>query len=372
MAQRAIFVALLVTIVAGAVVSPTLRVAAQSADREAQMVADLGVVEAPTPVRDMPGWKRPTRVLVSGGSPDRIAELQAVAPGVEVVALGRGAAAASAATADVLIGTCNPALVAAGPDIRWVQAYGAGAEDCLASPTIRERGILLTNVQRLLAPAMAEHVMAMALSFARRLPAYRDHQRENLWRRDQVPAVTLEGRTMLLVGLGGVGTEVARRADAFGMTVTAIRNSDRPGPPFVARVGQSAALLEFIKDADVVVNSLPLTDDTLHMFDATVFAAMKRGAWFINVGRGGTVVTDDLVQALRSGQVAEAGLDVTDPEPLPRDHPLWAMPNVVITPHVAANSEVDAESRWIVFRENLRRYVAGDRMLSVVDTERGY
>jgi len=175
-----------------------------------------------------------------------------------------------------------------------------------------------------------------------------------------------------VVGLGGVGTEVAERAHAFGMTVTAIRNSDRPGPPTVSRVGQSAALHDFLREADVVVNTLPLTDETRHMFDARAFAAMKPGAWFINVGRGATVVTADLTQALEAGHVGAAALDVTDPEPLPSDHPLWRMPNVIITPHVAPNSEVNIDSRWALFRENLRRYVAGEPMLSVVDTSRGY
>jgi phosphoglycerate dehydrogenase-like enzyme len=177
---------------------------------------------------------------------------------------------------------------------------------------------------------------------------------------------------MLVVGLGGIGTEVARRAHAFGMTVTALRNSDRPGPPFVSRVGRSGQLLEYVRDADFVVNTLPLTDDTRGMFDAKVFDGMKQGAIFINVGRGATVVTAALVQALESGKLAGAGLDVVDPEPLPPGHPLWAMRHVIITPHVAADSDVDIETRWSVVRENLRRYVAGERMLSVVDPARGY
>lgn len=348
---------------------------AQSADRAAQLLGELDVPEADTPVREHPGWRPPVRVLVGGGgaTPERLAELQAVAPGVEIVPIRPGQAAQEAvATADALIGTCHPALLEAGTSLRWVQAFGAGVEDCLASPFIGERGILLTNVQRVLAPAMAEHVMALALSLARQLPAYRDHQRDGLWRRAGGPEVTLQGRTMLVVGLGGVGTEVAERAHAFGMTVTAIRNSDRPGPPTVSRVGQSAALHDFLREADVVVNTLPLTDETRHMFDARAFAAMKPGAWFINVGRGATVVTADLTQALEAGHVGAAALDVTDPEPLPSDHPLWRMPNVIITPHVAPNSEVNIDSRWALFRENLRRYVAGEPMLSVVDTSRGY
>lgn len=374
MARRTAIGLLCVTLIAAAVAALAASAAAQSAGAlTTQTIQELGVPEAPTPVRDMPGWKRPTRVLVGRATPDQVAALRAVAPGVEIVTVPSVAAArTAAATADALLGYCDPSIIAAGPSIRWVQAYGAGVEDCLTTPIIRERGILLTNMQRVLGPAMAEHVMSLALSFARRLPIYRDQQRQGLWRVDSTSAVTLDGRTMLVVGLGGIGTEVARRAHAFGMTVNAIRNSDRPGPPFVSRVGQSAALLEFVRDADVVVNTLPLTDETRNMFDAKVFAAMKNDAWFINVGRGGTVVTADLVRALESGEIGGAGLDVTEPEPLPRDHPLWAMPNVIITPHVAPQSDINVEVRWLLMRENLRRYVAGEPMLSVVDTTRGY
>jgi phosphoglycerate dehydrogenase-like enzyme len=360
-------------VVVGGITLGTPRAGAQEPALSPQWLTDLGMPEAETPVREMPGWKPPTRVLVSRPSPERLEALRAVAPGVDIVVLGPGAPdPAVVASADALIGSCSASILAAGTNIRWVQSIGAGVEGCLTSPLIRDRGILLTNTQRVLAPTLAEHVIAMALSFARSLPVYRDQQREGVWRTSPAEMFTLKGRTMLLVGLGGVGTEVATRAHALGMTVTAIRSSDRPGPPTVSRVGQSPALLEFVADADIVVNSVPLTDDTRAMFDARVFAAMKQGAYFINVGRGASVVTDDLVKALQSGHLAGAGLDVTEREPLPANHVLWTMPNVLITPHVAPNSAVDFESRWLVFRENLRRYVAGDRMLSVVDTTRGY
>jgi phosphoglycerate dehydrogenase-like enzyme len=156
------------------------------------------------------------------------------------------------------------------------------------------------------------------------------------------------------------------------MTVIAIRNSSREGPPYVARVGLPAELLEFTRQADFVVNTAPLTDATRGMFDAGFFGAMRQGAHFVNVGRGQSVVTDALVAALRSGRVGGAGLDVTDPEPLPPDHPVWRLPNVIITPHISARSDLGNDARWAVTRENLRRYAAGERMLSVVDVERGY
>jgi len=182
----------------------------------------------------------------------------------------------------------------------------------------------------------------------------------------------IRGQTILIVGLGGIGTEVAKRAHALGMRVVATRASDRAGPDFVSYVGLPDELAKLAAEADVVVNALPLTPATRDTFDARVFAAMKRSALFINVGRGGTVVTPALVQALHSGGVGGAAVDVTDPEPLPADHPLWDAPNVIITPHISSESELGFTRVWEIVRENLRRYVAGEAMLSVVDIERGY
>jgi phosphoglycerate dehydrogenase-like enzyme len=158
------------------------------------------------------------------------------------------------------------------------------------------------------------------------------------------------------------------------MKVIATRASNRPAPPYVSRVGPPGDLIAMAREADIVVNTLPLTDETRGVFNAAAFAAMKPSAYFFNVGRGRTVVTADLVNALQSKKLAGAGLDVTDPEPLPADHVLWKMSNVIITPHVSADLEpgVGMDSRWLLVRENLRRYVAGEKMLSVVDPARGY
>ena len=175
-----------------------------------------------------------------------------------------------------------------------------------------------------------------------------------------------------MAGLGGIGTEVAERAHALGMNVIATRNTPHEKPPFVSEQGLSGDLLAFAARADVIVNALPLTPETRGLFNKAFFDAAKRGALFINVGRGATVVTGDLIAALQDGRIGGAGLDVTDPEPLPVDHPLWHAPNVLITPHVAATVATSDESRWLIVRENLRRYAAGGRLLSEVDVKRGY
>jgi phosphoglycerate dehydrogenase-like enzyme len=156
------------------------------------------------------------------------------------------------------------------------------------------------------------------------------------------------------------------------MRVTATRASDRTGPDFVSYVGLPDELLKLTRDADFVVNCAPLTPQTTGIFNREFFAAMKPGAYFLSVGRGRSTVTADLIAALKSGQVAGAGLDVVDPEPLPADSPLWHLPNVIITPHISADTALADEERSALMRENLRRYVAGEPLLAVVDIARGY
>jgi phosphoglycerate dehydrogenase-like enzyme len=215
----------------------------------------------------------------------------------------------------------------------------------------------------------------MMYMLTRKLYVFRDRQRERKWDRRAVPRTQMwevQGRTMLVVGLGGIGTEIARRAHALGMRVIATRNSTRDGPDFVAYIGLAHELHELARQADVVVNATPLTPTTTGLFDRVFFQAMKPGAYFINVGRGKSVVTQHLIDALNSGRLGGAALDVQDPEPLPPEHPLWAANNIIITPHISAGSDVQMTRFWLVVRENLRRYVNGERMLNVVDIKRGY
>jgi len=342
----------------------------------ARLIQELGLVESTTPVRDRKDWRPPRKVLVWSIYPDLAAALKQAAPSVEIVPVRDAAeAVAKAADADAVFGLCTPEVLAAGPRIRWVQWYFAGVERCVSVPAMRNRGVLLTNMQRVAGPVMAEHVIAMMLAFTRGLQFYIPERMAARWTED-VPApgrlLTLQDKTVLVVGLGGIGTEVARRAHALGMKVIATRASGREGPDFVSYVGLPNELHRLAGDADFIVNTTPLTAATTGLFDARFFAVARKGAYFFNVGRGRSVVQDDLVAALRSGQIAGAGLDVTDPEPLPADHPLWKLPNVIITPHISAESDAGPAARLAIVQENLRRYVAGDRMLSVVDLDKGY
>ena len=347
-----------------------------SPDATQALIEKLGLVESAAPVRERADWQRPKKILFWEMQPDLLPMLQATAPGVEFLpARDIAEAVALAKDADAVLGFCSPELLAAGPNIRWIQAYWAGVERCVAIPALRERGILLTNMQRVAGPVMAEHVIAMMMALARGLHFYIPERTAARWTPEPPPPtqlLTIEGKTVLVVGLGGIGVEVAKRAHALGMRVTAIRASGREGPAFVSYVGLPDELRKLATDADFVVNTVPLTPATTGLFDAGFFAAMKPGAFFVNVGRGKSVVQADLVAALRSGRLGGAGLDVTDPEPLPADSPLWQMQNVILTPHVSAESDHGNEARFVIARENLRRYVAGEKMLSVVDVAKGY
>ncbi len=350
--------------------------AASPDPRALALIEQLGLPESRTAVRDLPGWEAPQRIVVAYADDDQLAALESLAPQAEVVALAEGEARkAQLAGAQVVIGPCDPALLAEAIAVHWYQALSVGVERCVAVPGLAQRGLTLTNMQRTSGQPIAEHAMAMLLALTRGLGVHGRNQVAGEWARDAAPRAGMRevgGRTLLLVGLGGIGTEVARRAHGLGMRVIATRNSSREGPDFVAKVGLPDELLAFAAEADVVVNAAPLTPQTTGIFNAAFFAAMKRGGYFINVARGRSAVTDDLVAALESGQLAGAGLDVTDPEPLPAGHPLWAMENVVITPHVAAQSDAQDERYRLLVAENLRRYVAGEPLLNVVDIDRGY
>jgi phosphoglycerate dehydrogenase-like enzyme len=335
-------------------------------------VASTGVRAGTTEVRDLPGWDATPTILVRAAPwiNDALRDLDARL----IVVSGTAEALEHAGEADVLVGFCDPELVAAATNLVWVQVYWAGVERCLASEKIRDGRVLLTNMQKMSSSMIGEHAIAMTLSLTRGLPRFARAMPDGTWDRGMAGDIgmqSLEGKTMLVAGLGGIGKQVARRAKALGMRVLATRNSSRAGPAYVDYVGLSDELGELAGEADVIVNALPLTAATEGMFDRDLFARMKKGTYFINVGRGKTVVTSDLLAALEAGTVAGAGLDVTDPEPLPADHPLWQRSDVIITPHVAG---FGGSRRWhaMLATQNIRRYLAGEALLNEVDPARGY
>ena len=358
---------------AAAVVSESAAAEPAADPVAAHLIDTLGVPVASQAVRERPGWRRPQVVVVSHRLASLVPQLQEVASKVILVDV-ETATPREIGRADAAIGVCTPELLAQAKQIEWIQWPAAGVERCLQQPAVRERHLLLTNLQRTAGPSMAEHVIAMMFVLSRHLDWFLNEQQQGRWTRaDDAPRLAdLDGKTVLVVGLGGIGTEVARRAHALGMHVTATRASGHTGPDFVSYVGLPDELGRLAKEADFVVNCTPLTPQTTGIFNSELFAAMKPTAYFLSVGRGRSTVTSDLIAALKDGRIAGAGLDVVDPEPLPGDSPLWHLPNVIITPHVSANTPLAEGERNTLLRENLRRYVAGEPMLAVVDPERGY
>jgi len=229
---------------------------------------------------------------------------------------------------------------------------------------------------------VAEHAIAMMMTLGRALDINVLQQAKGHFDKIAIPPNRLwvfQGRTLLVVGLGGIGTQVAEIAHGLGMTVLATNPSDRKLET-VSYVGRPAELPNLVGKTDVVVLAAPLTPDTQHLFNAAMFARMKKGALLINVASGGEVVSEDLVAALKSGQLGGAGLDLADPENPSRlapTDPLFSAPNLIMSPETASHA-VDTtaasggEDMWIIARENLKRYVAGDKLYSLVDAKRGY
>ncbi len=341
-----------------------------------QLIERLGLVEDTLPSRERPGWQPPKHVAVTAYGDEALqarlmAEASLVAGDAEVFVFN-GDSLDQLQRADVLLGVCSPQILAAAPNLKWLHSFSVGVERCTLSDEIADYEFILTNNQRGMGPDIAEHTIALMLAVARNFDFWIREQHSGRWSRGERRAVNVNGKTMLVLGLGGIGTEIARRAHGLGMRVIATRNSSREGPDFVEIVGLTDETLKLAAQANVVANALPLTKETQGLIDQAFFDALPPGAIYLSVGRGGTTDTDALVQALKSGHLGGAGLDVTDPEPLPDGHALWAMENVVITPHVSAQTDEARERVVAIGIENLRRYTLGEPLLSVVDFELGY
>jgi cyclase len=332
---------------------------------------DFGIfaAEGPAP-KDTPGWTKPKRIVIpSGLSPARLAELKAIAPTVEFVpARTPEEAAKLVGDADAVLGFCSPEIVRAGRSLRWVQVGSAGVDQYLF-PELVNGKVQLTNAQKIYGPEVADQAFALLLGLTR---GVRQTLPVNQWVKPEQPLAELHGKTLLVVGLGGIGTQVARRAHGFRMRVRAIDPKELERPSFVFGLDRPEKLMDLLPTADVVVIACPLTKETAGLIGPKQLAAMKPSAYLINVARGPIVQTSALLTALQKKQIAGAGLDVTDPEPLPGDHPLWKQPNALISPHVGGQSPEGRERQWRLYRENVRRFVAGEPLLCVVDKVRGY
>ncbi len=368
---------------------------------ESRLIGHYNMREGNVAMRDVPGWAPLRKIVVRdiygpgslGTTAARLEWISQVAPEVEFVAVESLQEAIDKGLlleAQAVIGIgCSPEFIfALGLEVHWTQSSSSGVEGCFfskgedsvrAHEIMMDRNIVLTNQRGVNSIALAEHALSLMLALVQGVDIHIRRQDQHIWGRTFTDEVKdknidweLDGRTLLIAGLGTVGTEIARRANALGMRVIATRNSSRSGPDFVDYVGLAHELNELAPQADVVLGQLPLTAETFGVFDAEFFDAMKPTAYFINMGRGRHANTDDLVAALRDGKIAGAALEALEPEPLPEDHPLWDMPRVIITPHVSDYSDKHEDTVWYLYRENLRRYIAGDKLLNVVDMEKGY
>lgn len=258
-----------------------------------------------------------------------------------------------------------PDLLVNGGSLRWIQAMGAGVERFLV-PGLPSR-VIVTRATGMFSAWMAEYTLGWCAWVTQRMEAFREAQRQRRW--SPLVPEPLRGRTLAIIGLGDIGRAIARAGAALGMRVIGVSRSGRPRRG-TTKVYRPAALARALAQADFAVSVLPLTGETLGLIGEAELRAMKPTAWLLNIGRGPVIEEAALVRALSEGWIAGAILDVFDVEPLPPDHPLWALPNAVITPHVAGPS-VPAEIAPL-FNANLRRYLAGQSLRFVVDRSRGY
>lgn len=277
----------------------------------------------------------------------------------------------------VIAWSLRPEQLRVAEKLRWIHSPAAAVHQ-LMFPELINSDIILTNSSEVHGGVVAEHVMALVFALAKRLPqaahfqAKREWGQEALWLGRPRPLEVAEA-TLGLIGLGGIGRRVAKSASGFGMRVIAVReHAQRDVPDGVQQVFPSSELDQLLAQSDYVVLATPVTPGTLRLMNAARLAKMKPDAYLINVGRGPLIDEGALVQALRERKIGGAALDVFDEEPLPADSPLWGLENLFITPHIAGITEKLWERHYAFISENLRRYLKGEALLSVVDKKQGY
>ena len=315
------------------------------------------------------------KIVVSTPDPDILRELQSASPKVRIVPVTTQNAIQEIADADAFIGTITPEQVRAGKNLKWVGVMAAGVENVLfmsGGNDLRDSNIVLTNNKVVQGPEIADHALAMLLALSRNLPAFWSAKQQERLQARPYPGIELDGRTAVVIGVGGIGMQIATRAWAFGMTVIGVDPEDKPFSPMVKKFVKPDQLDAVLPEADVVFISAPHTPLSHKMMGAKEFDLMKKGSYFIAVSRGGIYDMGGLVKALDEKKLAGAGVDVTDPEPLPPGHPLWKFPNTIITPHIAGRSDKDRARMVGTIKENIQRFADGRPLINVVDKQKGY
>jgi phosphoglycerate dehydrogenase-like enzyme len=304
------------------------------------------------------------------------ARVAAALPALEVIVAETPEDAARIAVgAEAAFGTIPPALLRTAGTLRWLQAPQAAPPAGYYTRELIDHPVVVTNFREIYNDHIGAHIMAFVLAFARGLHHYLPRQLRREWRPEPGEAagvLHLPETSALIVGVGGIGAETARLCAAFGMHVMGVDARRRDAPPGVLKLDGPDALDSLLPLADFVILTVPHTPETEGFMHRGRFSRMKRSAFFINIGRGMTTRLDDLVAALRAGEIAGAGLDVFEQEPLPADHPLWTLPNVLMTPHTAGHGPYLDERRFEILLDNARRFLAGQPLRNVVDKARWF
>ncbi|MCI0441100.1 MAG: D-2-hydroxyacid dehydrogenase [Chloroflexi bacterium] len=290
-------------------------------------------------------------------------------PGIDVrLVHSRGEAMEAIEDVDAAFGDIDAEIFAHAKNVKWIACPQAGPPAGWYHKDMIESDVVVTNVRGIYNDVISAHIMSFILAFARGLHVYMQLQAKREWSRPY-ESVHLPGKTVGIVGVGGIGGETARLCSEFGMTVLGVDARLPQAPKGVSELHRPDALNRVLPRCDFVAVTVPETPQTQGMFNLQRFKQMKNSAFFINIGRGATTILDDLVTALRTGEIRGAALDVFQVEPLPSSHPLWTMPNVIITPHIAAHGperELD-DRRTELFIENCVRFNEGKELNNVVD-----
>lgn len=307
-------------------------------------------------------------------SEEQIAQIRAAAPEMKIVQTQDQQEIESLLDEiEIVVGDLPRDLLPRAKALRWMQQWGAGADWLMRYPEAQELDFVLTNASGVHAIPITEHIFAFLFSLGRGFHKAMRGQIERQWRKlSSDDLYELPDKTMVLIGVGAIGEQTARIADALNMRVIGVRRDPSVGAPGVERMVGNDQLLEVLPEADFVVVTVPLTQETEKMIGERELRAMKSSAYIVNIGRGKVIDQDALIRALREGWIAGAGLDVTDPEPLPEDSPLWEMENVIITAHYSGLTPYYNERALEIFLDNLERYRSGEEMRNVVDKGLGY
>jgi phosphoglycerate dehydrogenase-like enzyme len=316
------------------------------------------------------------KILASDSDTELVQELQSVTTQARIVPVNESKVMSEIVDADAFLGEITSSEVRAGKNLKWVGVMSAGVERVLfprdGTSALRDSNITLTNNKIVQGPEIADHALAMLLMLSRNLYVLYKNDQQQLWNPRSFHGIELNGKTAVVVGVGGIGTQIAVRANAFGMSVIGVDTEDKPFLPFLKKVVKPDQFDDVLPQADVVFISVPDTPKSHKMMGTHQFELMKRSSYFIAVSRGGIYEMNGLVKALDEKRLAGAGVDVTDPEPLPKGHALWKFENVIITPHIAGRSDQDSVRMIGTIKDNIRRFVEGKPLINVVDKQKGY